>query len=248
MKGKLIAVFLCLALLLTGAAAARAGENQQNVIQVSGEGIVDVAPDQAELMLAVITEAADARQAQAENAEKSARVIKALKAKGIPEADIRTQNYHLSPKYSQIKEPEIGPLVKAVKEERKIVGYTVHHQIRVKVKDLDNVGELMDLAVKNGANQISNVSFLVSDSLVFKKKALRAAVEDARAKAEVLAAALGKTITGVQSASGSWHETNTGPVYYKEMAYGAGDRAGAPPVTPGMVQIRGHASITFLIK
>jgi len=247
---KLIAVFMCLAILLTGATVAQAAEEQQNVIDVHGEGIVDAAPDRAELSLAIVTENADAGQAQAENAEKSARVIKALQQKGISESDIQTQNYQLSPRYAQPPKPlEAARSVQLpVKEDApRIVGYTVRHQIRVNVKDLDMVGELMDLAVKNGANQISNVSFAVSDSLNYKKQALRQAVADARAKAEVLAGALGKTITGVQSAGGSWHESNPGPMYYKEMAMGAGGSAMDTAIATGMAQVRASANITYLI-
>jgi len=244
-QGKIIAVFLCLVMLLAGATAAYAGDEQQNVIQVSGEGIVNATPDQAELSLAVVTENKDAGQAQAENARKSNQVINALKEKGIPETDIQTQNYNLSPKHSQPPRPE--PVDSRMKEYvPEIVGYTATHLIRVKVKNLDTVGELMDLAVENGANQISNVSFSVSDSLAYKKEALKNAVADARAKAEVLAAALGKTLTGVQSASGSWNEANPGPIYYKEMAIGAGGIA--TPLTPGMAQVRAHTNITFFIK
>lgn len=252
--GKLVAVLFCLVLLLTGAAAARAEEGRQNVIQVSGEGIVEAAPDQADLLLAVITEATDAREAQAENARKTARVIKALKERGIPEENIQTRGYHLSPKYSLPRKPEVGPVAKETispgvgENVKQIVGYTVHHQIKVRVKNLDEVGELMDLAVKNGANQISNVTFSVSNSLEFKKKALLEAVAEARAKAEVLAAALGKTLTGIKSASGSWYENNPGPVYYKEMSLQAGGAPAATPVVPGMVEIRAHVNIVYTIE
>jgi len=247
--GKLITVFLCVAMLLAGTTVAHAADEQQNVIEVRGEGIVDVAPDQAELSLAVITESADAGQAQAENAEKSAQVIKALQQNGIPESDIQTQHYQLSPKYTQSPRPvePVRSVQSAVKEDApEIVGYTVRHHIKVDVKDIDLVGELMDLAVKNGANQISNISFSVSDSLNYKKQALRQAVADARAKAEVLAGVLGKTITGVQSAGGSWNESNLGPMYYREMAVGT-DGAMDTAIATGMAQVRASANITYLI-
>lgn len=249
-RSLLAVAFLAAAFLFGSAWAAEAAEAGPSVIEVSGEGIIDAAPDQAKLLLAVITEGRDSSQAQRENSSRSEQLIKTLRAKGIAENDIKTQNYYLSPKYSQPPQPLPGS--SGSSEPPQIAGYEVHHTIQVKVHNIDLVGQIMDAAIKNGANQISNVSFSVSNSLEYKKKALQEAVAGAKIKADVLAAALGKSISGVQSASGSWNEDNVGTFYSRDMAALAGsggnEKEQAALVNPGLVQIRAHASVTYLIN
>lgn len=243
-KSRLVVIFLCLALTLALTPGAQAQEGEQKVVRVDGEGVVETAPDQAEVLLAVITEAADARQAQADNAAATNSLLKALKNWGIPDENISTQGYHVSPKYTQPPKPAPEPLVK--NKTPNIAGYTVNHQLSVTVKDLEKLGELLDLAVKNGANQVTGVKFSISDPLTLKKQALRQAVQQARLKAEVLAAALGKSLGSVVSASGSWQDDGYHPLYFKEMA-GTGGGAAPTPVIPGKIQIRAHANIVYAI-
>lgn len=242
---QIAAIFIfCLTLIITFNTPAGANETQQNLIKVSGQGMVEAAPDSADLLLAVITEARDAREAQMENTSRSDRVIEALKGKGISQEFIQTQNYRLEPKYHY---PD-RTLVNAQENQPRIVGYTVHHQLKVKIQNINELGSLLDLAVEAGANQASNINFYIKDSLELKEKALRQAVAEARIKANVLASALGKNLIGVKTASGSWSENNPGPVQYIGMGLDDMARNEAMPtsIIPGTTQIRAHVDIEYL--
>ena len=229
-----VIVFLILALFTFPALADE--NNNASIINVSGQGTVKAAPDRATVSLAVITEDQTAKQAQLDNAQKVKAVMQALINSGIAEQDIKTQNYNLRPNYVYVE-----------KEAPKVVGYIVQNEILVTVKNTDQVGNILDIAVNSGINQVNNINFYVENDQLLKVQALQKAVADARAKADVLATALGKKIVGVKSAGGSWNTNVPGPVYYaKEMSMGGG--MSATPISPGESEITAVADIVFLIE
>ena len=73
---------------------------EKRTINVSGQSKVTASPDFATISLGVLTEDKDAKVAQRANAESMDKVIKAIKALGIAEADIQTTNYSIYPVYN----------------------------------------------------------------------------------------------------------------------------------------------------
>jgi uncharacterized protein YggE len=236
MKSKKLVLQVILFLLLVMVTTpVLAEEIDTNVINVSGQGSVKAAPDRAAVTLGVITEAQTAHQAQSDNAQKVDTAVKALINSGIAESDIKTKNYSLRPNYVY---PE--------KEAPKIVSYIVENNIMITVKNTEQVGNILDVAVKSGVNQVNSINFYVENDQALKVQALQKAVADARAKADVLAAALGKKITGVKSASGSWNTNIPGPIYFsKDMAAGYGS---SNSINPGESEIAATADIVYIIE
>ena len=229
-----VIIFLILSLFTFPALADE--NNNANIITVSGQGTVKAAPDRATVSLAVITEAKTAKQAQLDNAQKVNAVMLALINSGIAEQDIKTQNYNLRPNYVYVE-----------KEAPKFVSYIVQNEIIVTVKNINQVGNILDIAVGSGINQVNNINFYIENDQSLKVQALQKAIADARAKADVLAAALGKNIVGVKSASGSWNTNIPGNIYYaKDMAMGGGMSSNS--ISPGESEITAVADIVFLIE
>ncbi len=243
MKPKLklivLLVFVCLFCFST-ACFAGAETELTNFISVSGEGVVKVTPNMADVSFAVITEADEAGAAQVKNSELVTKVINSLKNDGISAVDINTSGYYLNPRYNY----EEG-------KSPKISGYEVRNEITVTVRDTDLIGKIIDLAVKSGINQVQNISFYVEGSMAQKAKALTQAIEDARAKAEVIASALGKRIVGIKSAGGNWYNDTPSPIYFEKSLYNGGmggDDAMVTPINPGTVEIRANAEMVYLIN
>ncbi|AGL00530.1 SIMPL domain-containing protein [Desulfoscipio gibsoniae] len=242
MKSKFLFIVLLSALSLiffSTTCFASAETELTNVISVSGSGVIKLAPNVADINFSVITEADEAGIAQAKNSEIVNKVINSLQNSGIPATDIYTAGYYLNPKY--------------IYEERKspqISGYEVCNEITVTVRDTALIGKVIDLAVKSGINQVQNISFYVEGGMEQKAKALTQAIEDARAKAEVIAAAIDKKIVGIKSASGNWYDDAPSPIIFeKRLAAGAGaDSATSTPINPGLVEIRASAEIIYLIN
>ena len=171
---KLTALLLALALTL-GLSTAFADTK----ITVTGSGEVLIPADVAVISLGVNVRSAEAPSAQAEANEVIAKIREALTAAGIDEEDISTGYINLYAAYDYSSSVE------------RITGYNASSTLAVKVTDMSRVGEVIDLAFGAGANMLDGVSFSAKDDTAARAEALKAAVADAKAKADVLAEAAG---------------------------------------------------------
>lgn len=168
-------------------------------ISVSGEGKIAAKPDIAVLSATVRTEKTALKDAQKENTEMSQKVVTFLKSSGIAEKDIRTAYYNIAPQY-QYNDCSRAPSVQSERypvvpcyslPKPKIIGYQVTNSYEIKVRDLDKAGEILEGVVGAGANEVSGLSFSIDNEDALKADARKQAIDDARAKAKVLARQLG---------------------------------------------------------
>ena len=181
-----------------------------NPISVTGTGTVGVNPDRAILSIGVVTQAASAQLAVQENANSVSQVYSGLSGIGIDKKNIQTSYYNI---YAMTTCCNGTPV---------ITGYQVTNQIQVTVmatsQDTEQLGEragqVIDVAVSNGANQVSGVQFTVGGSALqaAQQTALGDAAKDAAQQAHIIAAALNISVTGVVSVT-------TSPSYYPPVYY-----------------------------
>jgi len=146
-----------------------------NKLKVFGKGILSVKPDIAEVMLGVITENIQLEVAQQENAKITNQVINSIEEIGVLPKNIQTQNYSIRSNYDYINGKQI------------FRGYEVSNNLKVIITNINSVGEIIDTAVKNGANNVSGINFIVSDQTKYYYEALRLATTDAQNKASIMA-------------------------------------------------------------
>ncbi len=212
------------------------------VIQASGTGNVIGTPDRAQVTFSVETENPDVKIAQQDNAQKMATVINALVAIGIPRDALKTTGYNIYPVYEDSTKSILN---------QKVRTYRVTNTLTVTLHDVSKTGDVIDVAVANGINQASSIQFLLSDeqSQVLRTEALKKAVARARADADTVAAAMGTSIIGAQSAdiSGGYS-----PVLFENYQYQASNaimKSAAPtPIQPGDITVSAQVSITYLIR
>jgi len=206
-------------------------------ITVNGTGIVTVKPDVATITLGVQNQSKSLQTAQDDNSTAAASVTKVFTDAGIDEKDIQTSGYSV---YPIVKYDDNGNNVG-------ITGYNVSLTITVTVRDITQVGTLLDSAVGAGANQVMGISFSVDDPSTPASQARQAAVEDARAKADELARAAGVVVTGVYSIQ----ETSSPSPKAQDFSFG--DASAAPsmarevPVNPGSADVRVDVQVVFEI-
>ena len=179
----ILLLIVCLSLLATGCAKKN---NRTTKVTVAGEAITKVEPDVAVLVIAVVTQSAQAIDAQQENARKSEAVGSAVKAIAGANAEIKTSDYTLQPQYDY-------------RDNRlpKIVGYDARNSVTVTLSDLKNVGAVIDAASRAGANNIQSVSFMLRQTSPARGAALRDATTQAMNKAQSIAEALGGRVLRV---------------------------------------------------
>jgi len=233
-------LLISLALLPVTAMASDPAACPEAIISVTGNGEILTAPDIGLATLGVRTENPDVKTAQQENAKIMDGIISALLAAGIPREDIQTVSYTIYPVYDDNTRP-FGVKIKY---------YQVTSMVTVTVRDITRTGEVIDLAVNNGANQVSSVGFSLSPEKEkgLRSQALTQAIANARTDADVTAAATGVAITGVKSVNvGSVYV----PVYYDNRYVSATEMkpAAAPTsIEAGQITVTAQVSISYLIK
>jgi hypothetical protein len=207
------------------------------LVSVSGLGEVKTRPDMAVVSTGVVSEAATAKEALARNNAAMSAVMAALKGAGIAEDDLQTSNFSVSPKY-----PPYQPNQTTAP---RIVGYTVSNQVTARIKDLKKLGTILDTLVQAGSNQVSGISFDVDEPKALMDEARKKAVADARAKAELYAAAAGVTLGRVMQISESGGVMPPQPLFRMAMAAPAAE---AVPIAPGQQTLSASVSITYEIQ
>ena len=184
-----LAVFAAAAVLSIGAACmAYAAEGE---INVNGTGVVQAAPDTADISLEIGTDGKTAQAAQKENNRITTAVTKAMTDLNVRKDDIVTAYTSVYPTYRY--NDETG--------KRTLTGYHAETYLQVKTKDVNNTGKYIDAALKAGASGTNGVSFSIADQSKYYGQALQAAVKNAETSATAIAQAYGKPLGAVKNVS-----------------------------------------------
>lgn len=211
-------------------------------ITVSGEGKIAIMPDIAEMSFGVTTGVQTTAKAASDKVSNDMRkILVAVKEQGIQDKDITTENFYLNPVYDWND------------GRQRLRGYEATQSLRVKVRDLEKVGDVLTAATDNGANQAGGVRFTLEDPEGKKDEARTEAIANAKRKAEELAAQLGQRLGDVQSFSengGGWYP----PVMYARDEYavggaGATNAAAMPaPIPAGEQDLTVNVTITYELR
>src|SRR3989338_4260303 len=156
---------------------------EKTLVSVSGEGRMFVSPDIAELSFGVQTGRMQTAKVVMDKLRKDMdAVFQSVKGLGIEEKDIRTEHFSLNPIYDWTEQGQI------------FRGFEASQSFRVKVRDLDQVDDVLTAATDAGANQAGNVQFTIDDPEGLRAEARKKAIQEAQAKANVLAQSLGKRL------------------------------------------------------
>lgn len=263
MLKKVIAIVMCLSCLLLAVACKSEDQIQQstqqgnskheviitqepaepkNVLKVNGSGEVTAIPDIAEVSLAVVTQDKDAAEAERLNNEAMSAVMEALDGFDIKESDIESSYFNLYPMYDYSNNRE------------SITGYRVNNEIRVTVRDLDKLGEILSAAMTAGANDVGSLAFRLEDASEAYRNALKAAVEDAEMKVSAMAEAAGVQVSDVPyriiETSYSMTPTNydTVEAIMAEAPAEENSVASRVPVKRGELNVSAKVEVEYLIE
>ncbi|GED15336.1 SIMPL domain-containing protein [Aneurinibacillus migulanus] len=195
--------------------------NNQYIIKVSGEGSIPTTPDRAIIVLGAITESPNISTAQKENAETMSNIINSLMELGIPRENLKTVEYRIDIQYDY----EDG--------KQTFRGYKVTYLLQITIDKIDQTGLVIDTAVKNGANSVSDIKFTVAHPNVYYNQALSLAIKNAEQKAVTIAKTLGATLHQVPNQVQEVSATSE-PVPYQTALYA---KSVATPIQPGQLEI-----------
>jgi uncharacterized protein len=205
----------------------------EHTVTVSGTGTVSVAPDVADVYIGVSVSKPTAKDARNGAATQMAAVIAAVKKLGVADKDIATTNVSLSPTYDYNSSTP------------RLTGYQFSNTLKITVRDLTKVADVLDDSVNAGATMINGVTFRVDDPTSVQSQARSLAMADAKSKADALAKAAGVTVKGVASIT---EVTTSSPTYYygAPMAAAAGKDV-STPIQTGTTDIQIQVTVSYLI-
>ena len=168
-------------------------------------------------------------------------VLAALKAKGIQDKDIQTQYYNIYSVTRWVEGPEY-------KEE--VVGYRVTNMVTVKVREIENAGEVIDAVVAAGGDltRVNSVSFDIEDKTPYYTEARDIAMDYAKSKAQQLATGAGVTLGKITYITESTY--TPGPIYRNIAVPEAADSTGSgisTSISAGELQLSTTIQLVYSI-
>jgi len=229
-------LLLLLSPVMTAAAQTPAPAFDGPVIVTTGEGVVKLAPDRVWVSIAAESRARSPKEAQRLNAEAMRAVLDKLKSLGLAPDTIRTSGYDLQPEFDYANGRQT------------LRGYVARNAVEVRLDDIARAGEVLDAAVGSGATSVSGVRFDLKDRAAAERDALRKAVADARGRAEAAASGAGMRVERVLKIE----EQRVVPIEPRPMMMmrqsPAMAESGAPPITPGELEVKAMVTLTSGIK
>jgi len=229
---------MVVAFLAAGPAAAQEPPSAPGppVIVVSGEAVVQRAPDRAFVTVAVEARAKTPGDAQRQNAQAMTAVRQRLGQARLGADAVRTLGFGLEQEFDYVQ------------NRREPRDFVARNSVEARVDDIARLGEILDAVVQAGATSIAGVRFDVRDRPAAEREALRLAVADARARADAAAAGAGRTVDRVIRIE----DARDGPIITPRMMTMAvgGGAAAAPttPIEPGTIEIRARVTLTVSMK
>ena len=203
-------------------------------LTVSGVGQVVAAPDMARLTLGVEQRDSDPVAAMNAVSEAIARITAVLEAQEVAARDIQTSALRLDYRVPHTASGSIG---KAAQPE-----FVAANMLELRLRDMDRLGAVLQALLEAGVTDIRGLSFDVENRKTLQDAALRLAVQDARAKAELMAEAAGVDLGPVLSMSDSANPITPQFAAPRMMAEAAG-----MPISGGEIDLSGHVTIVFAI-
>jgi uncharacterized protein YggE len=203
------------------------GFTQSTGLHITGTAQATAEPDLAVLSLGAEAFADNVAEARGTVADAMNGVVAVLRAQGVAERDIQTNSFSIQPEYtyeevmttvpskstrsdedlnilSQViskMEAEVEPLTTTVRRtERVLIGYRVNNTLTVKVRDLDNIGTIIDDTAEAGGNatRVNSIRFTLDDPGELAEQARTLAIQNALAKAQQFANVAGFTLGKLQ--------------------------------------------------
>lgn len=210
-----------------------------NQITVTGTAKITAMPDVAVVNIGLINEGATVKAAQDGVTTKMNSIISSLKNDFKVEAkDIQTENYSLYPKYDWSS------------GRQRIVGYTANQSVSVKVRNFDQIGDILAKATDLGSNSVSGPNFIIDDPETAKAEARTKAIAQAKQKAEILSDQVGIKLGKIVNFYEGGSDLANAVYSVDQYALEARDEAKSisPTIEPGSQDVQLTVSISYEIR
>jgi uncharacterized protein YggE len=218
----------------------------ESIVSTSGTATVKVTPDKVSVTIGVETRGETAEEAAAANAALMEKVLQALRELGIAEEQISTSWYSVYPVYDWISPPciEIYPQPPECAPKSEVSGYVASNSVTVTIDAEEDVGKVIDAAVKAGATNVSGAYFFISTERQeeIRSSLIADAIANARSRADKAAEAVDMEIRGVKSIS---LNDVYFPVLFRDFVATSSE---STPILQGQQEVSMTVQVTFVMS
>lgn len=216
--------------MLVASFAIYAQQQQVPLVSVTGEGIVNVVPDEVELQVRIEHEGMNPSTVKMENDNAVNTILNFLKRMEVDEKDIRTTFLNLNKNYDY---------------QTKTYSYTANQSLSITVRDINDYEKIVTGLLEKGLNRIDGIQFKSSEIKKHKEEARKRAVLDAKQKANLYATALEQQIGAAFQISET--ESNFQPLQKMEMMQTSADSGNRETIAPGEMEISVKVNVSFYL-
>lgn len=216
-----------------------APEPMAHELFVEGRSVVKTPPDLALINLGFESVADTVAAAQEKNTTQMNEVIRNVKALGIADEDLQTQNYNAYEKR------EWNPGTSTYDSQ----GWVVNQTLEVSIRDLDKVSQVLQTAGQANVTSLNGPRFQIEDPNIYRDQAREEALENARANADKLEKQLGVKL-GKVIGYDEYIEGGNQPIFFARSmdAMGFAESAPEPVIETGTEEIRFNVNVRYEIK
>ncbi len=242
MKNNSLTIFLVVViiLLIGGFIFMNQGKNKTTITS-TGNSVINAVADEVSIYIGIETLKNTAEASKNENAEISDKILKSLQFENINKDDIETSSYNIYPDYNY--DYENG--------KQTFKGYKTVNILKIKTKDFNKIGKIVDISINSGATTIQSINFELSQDKQneVKIEAISKASEDAKLKAQATVQGLGAKLGKVKSVD--IQDYNYYPIpFFTADVEGGGDvrKAVSTEILPSDLDVRATVSVVFEIE
>lgn len=205
-------------------------------VSVQGEAKVEVIPDQLTVQFSVTQLADEVAEATASVNRRTAAALQAARDAGVLDEDLRALAVSVQPQWDWREGEQL------------FRGHEATRVVRMMVRDIDAWPALLNALVEAGVDRVDSVEPSHSNQQMIARQALRSAVEDARARADVLADAAGAEVTEVFSIAETGRNYTVAERSAPRMQAMAARPAEEDAYEPGTITLTTNVQATFRLR
>ncbi|MDQ3902200.1 MAG: SIMPL domain-containing protein [Thermoproteota archaeon] len=216
--------------------------NAANTLSLTGTASTTVKPDKVTVSLGVETTNKTADAALTANSKIMNQVIDALKSAGIRDNETSTSSFNISPNYNYSQPSSTAGI---------ITGFTVSNTIQIESTNINSTSKWIDTAIAAGANTVDRIDFALSNKNLeeTKNNLIKQAMQDARAKADIVAYAAGVKVVGIRSINLNELAIQPPPTPIPMTKQSlAATEARPTPIISGQEEVTTNMNVVFLIQ
>jgi uncharacterized protein YggE len=206
------------------------------LVSADGIGVATLTPDIADFSVTVSRLASTSARARTATNRRIASVLRVARARGVADPDIATRGLSVS----RERVTRRGRLIR--------VRYRAEQTLVIRARNVAGLAALLDAVAEAGADRLGDPDFGFADPSAGRLLATRAALADARKRADDAAATQGLRITGVRSVTlapqtlADFGDEDSG-----SGASGGLERAASAPtqISPGLQQFTERVRVVY---